>query len=156
WAGDVELIGGQPLGVFQDFDDLDIVLQAVAEDVGNHGNIELTQYREFLLHEGAHADVFEPDGVQHAGRGLAEARGRSALHRLAGEPLCNKTAQLSEIYEVGEFQAISERAAGREDGIAESEGAHGDAQVDTSGGRGPTGSRRGTHAAAEHSTRAQG
>ena len=38
-AGDVQLIGRQPFGVLKDPDDLDVVLDAVAEYIGYNGCI---------------------------------------------------------------------------------------------------------------------
>src|SRR5580704_10362870 len=64
-AGDVQLIACQPVGVLQDADHLDIVLEGVAKDVGDDRRIEFSQYREFFGYEGSHAHILEPDGVEH-------------------------------------------------------------------------------------------
>src|SRR5271165_5338236 len=42
-AGDVELISPDPLVIFEDLDDLDVVVQGVPEDIGDHRRIEFSQ-----------------------------------------------------------------------------------------------------------------
>src|SRR5260221_7158219 len=70
-AGNVQLIPGQPVGIFEDSYNLHVVFLAVTEDVGQHWYVELTQFWEFLRDESPNTDVLESHGVQHARRGFA-------------------------------------------------------------------------------------
>src|SRR5260370_42332745 len=101
WAGDVEFISGQTLGILKDPDHLHIVLKGIAEDVGNDCRIEISQYREFFGDEGSDPHVLEPDGIQHSGRGWVETGGGGAFDGFAGKALGDEASEAGPINEVG-------------------------------------------------------
>src|ERR1035438_5598220 len=79
--------------------------------------------------EGAHADILEAHGVDHAGSALVDARRRVAFDGLARQTLHYEAAQRVEIQQFLEFHAVSEGAAGRQHGIAQSDAAEGRAEI---------------------------
>ena len=85
-----------------------------------------------MLDKGSNADVLKAYGVKHAGGGLAEAWGWCALDGFAGKALGDQATQGVQVDEVGEFEPITKRAAGRDDWIAKPERADGNAQVNIS------------------------
>ena len=81
-AGDVELVGGDAFGLVEPLDDGEVVADGVAEDVDDDlaaGDSALSG-GQLSLDEFFDADVLQADGVEHAGRGLDNAR------RLRGRP----------------------------------------------------------------------
>src|SRR6266852_7547123 len=135
-AGDVQLVPGQPIGIFQDLDDLGVVLHGVAKYIGNDRRIKFSQYREFFGHECPNPYVLEPHGIQHPRWGLTKPRPRSTFHRFAGETFGDEAAEGVQIYKVGKFEAVSEGSTGGENGIPQAQRANLHAQVN---------SVRGTH-----------
>jgi len=142
-TGDVQFVAGQPLCIIQDPDYLDIVLEGVAEDIGYDRRIESSQYREFFGDERPDAYVLEPNGVEHPRGGLAEPGRRSAFNRFAGKAFGDEAAEAIEVYEVGEFEAVTKRSAGRENRIPKAQRADVYAEVDGD---------RGSHFAQEDTT----
>src|SRR4029077_11735962 len=60
-AGDIEFVADQAFGVLQDPDYLDVVLEGVAEDVGDDCRIIFSQYREFFGYKGPDPHILESD-----------------------------------------------------------------------------------------------
>ncbi len=112
-AGDVELVGGDALGVFEHPDDFDIIFDGVAEHVGEDRS-GAAQFRQFIADEGADADILEPDGVEHAGLGFPDARRRVAVHRLAGKTLDHDAAESGQIHQIPQLDAVGVGAGGRQ------------------------------------------
>ncbi len=123
-ARDIQLVSGQPFGTFKDLNDLDIIFERIAEDVGDNGRIEFSQYWEFFGHEGANAHVLKADSIQHSGGGGVKAGWRCALDGLAGKALGHKAAETVQIDEVGKFEAVTEGAAGGKNGIPQAQRAN--------------------------------
>ena len=80
-AGDVQLDGGDAVGVRQDARDLDVLVERRAAHVDDDGRVAGPQFRQLLVDEPADADALQADGVQHAGRRLDDTRRRMALAR---------------------------------------------------------------------------
>jgi hypothetical protein len=120
-AGDIQLVAGQPLGVLEDSDHLDVVLQGVAEDVGDDGRIEFSQYREFFGYKGPNSHVLEPNGVEHARSGREEPGGGGAFDGFAGKALGDEASEAFQVNEVGEFEAVTEGSTGGENGIPQAQ-----------------------------------
>ena len=116
-AGDVQLVGGQALGLLQLADDLHVLLHRVAEDVGDDGGVILPQSGELFGDEAAHADVLQADRVQHPGRGLAQARGRRSLDGLRRQPFDDDAPQPVQVHQGGELYSITKGAGGYQDRI---------------------------------------
>ena len=89
---------------------------------------------ELLVDEGAHADVLQADGVDHAGGGLDDARRGVAGHRLAREALGDEAADAVERDDVLELDPVAEGSAGCDDGRAKLDAGYGDAHVWTFAG----------------------
>ena len=43
-----------------------VIFETVAEDVHDHGRIELPEKRKFLVQKNIYTGIFEPDRVQHS------------------------------------------------------------------------------------------
>ena len=100
---------------------------------------------EFLLDKDPDTYVWQSDGVQHPGGGLAETGTGSSFHGLERQALGNKSTQTVQVHQVGEFQAITKSAAGSDDGITKAKRADGHAQVNISQGPAGVGSALGSH-----------
>ncbi len=88
-AGNIEFVASKALGIFQDPDHFDVVLNATTEDVGYDRRIEFSQDREFFGYKGTDPDILEPDGVEHPRGGREEPGGGGALDGFAGKALGN-------------------------------------------------------------------
>ena len=133
-ARDIELVAGEPLGVLQNPDHLDVVLQTVAEDVGDHRRIESSQCREFFGYECPDAHILEPDGVEHPGGGREEPGGGGAFHGFAGQALGDEAAEAVEVNEVGKFEAVTEGSTSGENRIPQAQRANFYAEVNGASG----------------------
>src|SRR5271165_123575 len=131
-AGDVQLVARQALSVFEVAYDLNVIFYVVAKHVCNHCGIAVPKQGQPVAHKGFHTNVLQADGIQHAGRRNAEPRRGGSFHGLAGQTLGNETADFFEIYEVGKFQAVTKRAASRNNGIPQTQRANLYAQIDFS------------------------
>ena len=85
----------------------------MAEDIGYDRRIEPAELRELLGDERSHADVLQPDRVDHPAGRLADPRRRRSGHGLCGESLHNNPAEPIQIYELREFDAVPECPARR-------------------------------------------
>ena len=112
-AGDVQLIGGDAVGVVQALDDRFVIGHRVAEHVDDDlaGGIA-AERRQFLLDELDDADVLQPDGVEHACGGLDNAWRGMSLHRFQRDALGDKGADPLQRNDLFKFDAVAERAAG--------------------------------------------
>ena len=109
---DVELVGGDALGVFQHPDDFDVILDGVAEHVGEDRGAGAAQLGQLFGDKGPDADVLQADGVDHAGPGLPDTRRRVAVHGLAGETLDHDAPQSGQIDQILQFHTVGEGAGG--------------------------------------------
>ena len=92
-------------------DDRDVVLLEVAPDVRDHRGAELAQARQLLLEEDASTPTFcSPIAFSMPDGRLADARRRVARVRLEREALRADAAELREVDEVRELEAVAERA----------------------------------------------
>src|ERR1700730_17613475 len=85
WAGDVELVARQALGILENADHFHVVLEAVAKDIGQDGRIVFSHEGQLLPDEGADTYVLEADSIEHSGGCLAEPGRGSSFHRFSGE-----------------------------------------------------------------------
>src|SRR6185369_819551 len=105
----VQLVGGDPFSVVQNLDDLDIVLHAVAEYVGENLDVTyLAEQGQLLLDECLGTDGLQADRIEHSSSGFVQARRRIACHRLTGQPLDDKAAELRQGNDVFKLHAIAE------------------------------------------------
>ena len=65
------------------------------------------------------ADVLQADGIEHAGRGFPQARRRIADHGLFRQTLHHEAAELVEVDDIFEFDAVTKGSAGGDDGVFE-------------------------------------
>jgi len=133
-AGDVEFVGGDAFGVFEALDYLDVVIEAVAEDVDDEMGVVFSQQWKLGFEERLDADVLQADGVEHAGGSFAETGSGGAFDGFEGEALGDEAAEAVEVDEMSEFEAVAEGAATGEDRISEAQGANLDGEVNTVGG----------------------
>src|SRR5712691_12748359 len=110
--------------VFQDLDHLDVALHGVSKDVSDNGRIVFSQYWEFFGNEGPDPHILKPDGVQHAGRGFTQPGAGGAFHRFPGEAFGDEAAETIQVNKVGEFKAVTEGSAGRENRIPQAQRAN--------------------------------
>ncbi len=133
-AGDVELVACQPLGVLQDPNHLDVILESVAEDVGDDRRIEISQYREFFSHKGSDPDILEPDGIEHPRGGRVETGGGGAFDGFAGKPLGDEASEAVQVNKMCEFEAVTEGTTGGENRIPQAQRANFYAEVNGASG----------------------
>jgi hypothetical protein len=76
----------------------------------------------------------EADGIEHAGGGREEAGSGGAFDGFAGEALGDKASETVEVNKVGEFEAVAEGAAGRENRIPQAQCANFYAEVNNASG----------------------
>jgi len=128
-TGHVQLVGRQALGVLKDAQDLDIVGDVVAEDVGEDRDTELRQERELLGNERLHAYVLQADCVEHARSSLGHARRRVAADRLARQALDYDRSDAVQRRLTGELAAVAERTARGDDRILQFDATERGAQI---------------------------
>ena len=117
-AGDVEFVGGDAFRIVETRDDLEIVADRVAENVDDDFALGVALHRrEFLCEVVDDADILQADGVQHAGRGLDDARRGVAGHGFKRDTLGDEGAQAIESDDLFEFDAVAEGAAGGDDRV---------------------------------------
>jgi len=133
-AGDIELVADQPVGILEDPDHLDIVLDSVTEDVRNDGCIEVSQYREFFGYEGADPDIFEANGIEHPGGGGIEPGCGGSFDRFAGQALGDEASEAVQVNKVGEFEAVTKGSTGSENRIPQAQRANFYAEVNGTSG----------------------
>ena len=133
-TGDVQLIPRQPLGVFEGADHLYIVFEGVAEDVGDDGRIEFSQYREFFGDERPNPHVLESDGIEHPRGGLAQPGSGGTFDGFTGKALGDEASEPIQVNKMGEFEAVAERSAGPENRIPQAQRANFYAEVNGASG----------------------
>ena len=82
------------------------------------------QGRQLFGDKCAHANILQADGIEHSGRGFAEARSRRPGHRFEGKPFDDDSAEPVQIHEVGKFHAVAEGAAGGKNGVGKAQRAN--------------------------------
>ena len=119
-AGNVQLIGRDTLGLVEPLDDRDVLAYRVAEDVDDDLAEGVALERRQLALEKLHdAHVLEPDGVQHAGCRLHNARRRVAGHRFQRDALGDESADPFQREDFFKLDAIAEGAAGGDDRVGQ-------------------------------------
>src|SRR5581483_11080766 len=107
-----------------------VVVDRAAEDVDDDGTMRMvTQRGKLLRDEALNADVLQADGVDHAGGGFNKTRGCVAGHRLRRDALSDEAADPFEVYDLLEFNAVAEGAAGGNYRADEAKAAKGDPHV---------------------------
>ena len=74
----------------------------------------MPQLGQLLVDKGARADILQSDGVEHARRRFVQTRRRIAGHRLRGQSLDHKAAELVEVHDIFELNAVAKGPAGRD------------------------------------------
>jgi len=90
--------------------------------------------REFFGYEGPDPNILEADGVQHPGGGRVEPRGGGAFDGLTRKALGDEASEAVQVYEVGEFEAVTEGSTGGENRIPQAQRANLDTQINGLGG----------------------
>ena len=94
-AGDVQLERGDPLGVGEHLRHLDVLVHRGPAHVDDHRGPEPPQLGHLLANEAMHADPLQADRVQHARRGLDDARRRVPVPLAQEQPLDDDGAEAS-------------------------------------------------------------
>ena len=132
-AGYVELISGEPLGVFQNPDDLHVIRNRVPENVCDYRGAVRAQQGQLLGYKRPDADVLQADRVHDPGGGFAKPGAGGAIHGARRKPLYDQTAQAIQVHESCELDPIPKGAAGSDDGIRKTKGSEVDGQVNPAG-----------------------
>ena len=104
----VQLVSRDAFGVFQDADHFGVVARLRIRKRWRKSRSEAgASAGSFSVDEGAHADVLQADGVDHAGFGLPQARRRIAGDRLARKSFDHQAAHGVQIGDAGEFDAVA-------------------------------------------------
>src|SRR5580692_883160 len=139
-TGNIQLVGCDAFAFIQDFDGSLVVLAGIAEHVGDdHDVLQLAQPGELFVDEGAGADVLQSDGIEHAGGGLVKARRGIAGHGLFRKSLHHEAAELVQVDDVFELDAVAKRATGGDYRVLELNAGEAHAKVRSAlagGGRG--------------------
>ena len=120
-AGDVHFqtgdafLGGEDASQFREFS------RRGGVEVGDNRRFMPRQAGQFVLEEGFHAVILQTHGIEHTAGGFRHAGQRIAGTRLEGKPFHHDAAEMREIAVIGELDAVSERARGRQDGVLEDE-----------------------------------
>ena len=120
-AGDVHFqtgdafLGGEDARQFREFS------RRGGVEVGDDRRFMPRQAGQFVLEEGFHAVILQTHGIEHTAGGFRHAGQRIAGTRLEGKPFHHDAAEMREIAVIGELDAVSERARGRQDGVLEDE-----------------------------------
>ena len=118
WAGDVQLVGGDSFARIEDVNRLFVVVDGIAEDVGDDHDVgNLLEDGKLFFEEGARPDVLQSDGIEHSSRSFPQARRRIARHGLARKALDDETTELVEGNHVLKFNAVTESAGCSHDGV---------------------------------------
>ena len=94
-----------------------IVLGRRAADVHQHIGLDVLHFRINMLTEIIHALVLKSHTVEHALGSLGHTGVVVALARLQRGAFHDDAANLTEVYEVGKFNAVAKRARGSHHGI---------------------------------------
>jgi hypothetical protein len=86
-----------------------VYLDQLASHVDEHGHGHLRDEGQLLLDEAIQPDVRQPDGVEHAGVRLDDARRRIAFARPARDALGDKAPQPIDVHEVRQLIGIAAR-----------------------------------------------
>src|ERR1700688_3745674 len=107
-AGDIQLVSGNAFALVENLNSVFVVFTRVYEDVGDHKNIfDFAQLGKLLVNKSAGANVLQSDGIQHSGCGLVEARRGIADHGLTRETFDHEPAELVQMHNVFELDAVS-------------------------------------------------
>src|SRR5580698_2604445 len=138
-TGNVQFVGGDAFAFIEDLDGALVIFAGIAEDVGENDDVRnIAELGQFFIDESASANVLQADGVEHAGGGLIQAGRGIASHGFFGQSLNHEAAELAEMDDVLELDAVAESSAGGDDGILELDAAEIHTQVRSacaSGGR---------------------
>ena len=137
-AADVELDPGHARHAVEPPDDLDVVVDRFARDVDDDRRPPAGPRAGVLLDDRVHARVLEADRVQHAGRGLGDARGHVPDARSERGALAADRPEPIDLDDVAVLDPVAERAGRDEDRVLEDETAPKiDREIDIDGvGRG--------------------
>jgi hypothetical protein len=135
-AGDVEFVGGDSFRILKNPNHFGVLGDSLPEDIGDYKNPKLAELGQLVGYEGADADVLQPDGVEHAARGLAHARGGVPGFGLDREAFNDQCAEAAEVDQVGELDPVAEGATGGNDGVFEEKAADLNSEVDPRGAGG--------------------
>ncbi len=127
-TGHIQFVARQTLMVVEDPYDLDVVLNRIAEHVGEYGRLVSLQQGKFVGHERPHAYVLQPHRIDHARPSLPQSRRRIPLDGLARQSLHHDAAQLVQVDVLLELHAVAECSRGRNHGIPELDSADLDRQ----------------------------
>ncbi len=93
-----------------------VIFARVAEDIGENDDIFFAaQLGQLLFEKCRSSDVLQADGVEHSGGGFIETRRRIARHGLTRQAFHDKAAQLVEVDDIFELDAVAERATSGND-----------------------------------------
>ena len=85
------------------FDHTLVFSHGMTRNVHDDLRIDLAQPRKVLFHERRHARVLEPDGVEHARRGLSDARGVVTCPTIQREPFRSDRTKAAHVEELRIF-----------------------------------------------------
>lgn len=108
----------------------------MAKHIGDDGGVVPPELGELLGNKGSNAYVLETDSVDHAAGRFAHPRGGCPGHGLERQPLDHDSTQPVQIHQVGELDAVTKGATGRNNGIFEAKGPYVNSEVNR---RGPFG-----------------
>jgi hypothetical protein len=133
WTGNIQLVGGEAFRVLKNSYYAGIFFHSVTKHVGNDCGSVRAQRRELFRNEHTHSHVLQAHGVEHSGGRFTEPRSRGARDRFEGESFDHYSAEAVEIHQVGKLDAVSEGAAGGNDGIGKAQRANVDGEVHCAG-----------------------
>ena len=128
-ARDIQLDGGDALGIRHDARHFGVLIERRAADVDDHGGAASAKLGKLFRDEAPRADALQPDRVQHAGGRFDDARRRMALALGEEQSLRDDRAERREIDEFRVFDAVAEAAARRHQWILEGQRADADREV---------------------------
>src|SRR5579862_4946306 len=115
-AGDVDFKTGDARDRIEARANCRIFFDAVADNVDEHFRGEFFEIGDAAFDERFESAIFEADGVEHAGGGFPDARGRVAFARQDAQTLRNDRAEIVEIDDRAVFAAVAEGAGGGDEG----------------------------------------
>ena len=119
-AGNIQFVRRESFGIIENPDDLQVILQSVPENIGDHRGREAPQQRQFFCNKPARSDVLKADRIDHSRASFPKPGGSVSPNRFARETLYDDSAQRTEVDQFLEFNSIREGARSGNNGISES------------------------------------
>ena len=128
-AADVDLVGIDPIVVIQRFDNVDVLLHAVAGHVDDDGHVVRGEPAQVVVLHDLNAGVLQADRIEHARRGFGDARARVAFPSVERNAFGRHRAELVDGNEVVVLLAGAEGARRNGHGVFHGETAEIDGHV---------------------------